>query len=398
MKTVFLFCLLLVISANLNGQTDTTKIRNVTLPLSNTELIAKYRNLILDNVIANDKVKTNELFKAAIEKYDNEYFSAFYPSEKWILCFWLKDYDLIINESLKTDSLSYEKKNKRIRPNNDQLFEILTQTLENRKDEFRQELATSALKDEEKSFLELILKTLTTTYNQNYQETINSAATSFLTSYPDNRFSVYTRNFVRFGYKPKGFSFGMELYSGASILSGGTLNYFNSGAILGVGFIWGFGNFQVNSRAAFIFSRLKSDIPTGNNIWSKGEKAELFTPELSVHYVFKVDKKTTISPILGLCWFSAAPYEQDQKTNIDLNGIEINAKAGPIIGIDFGHNLINTFYNTYYHKPKYAYYSWNFRYTLQQVNFSGGYKNMNGLAHTLALSFKFGVGGARRVY
>jgi len=351
----------------------------------------------MDNVIANNKEKTKDLFNILVQKFDNEYYTALYPSEKWILCFWLNDFTPITTMAATMDSVAMAKMDKKVKPKEDQLYQILIQTLDKSKDEFADQVRKSALPNEDQEFLLLILKTLTTPNNRDYQITINSASSNFIKSYPNGKYEKYTKNYIRYEYVPKGFSFGMEFYSGATFLNTKTSQYFNNGAEFGFGFIWGFGKLQFNTRGAFVFSRLKGNIIYKNYTWENGQRAQLFIPELSFNYKFILNKKTTISPILGLGWFSAAPYDEDKKKNSDLNDIEINSKAAPIMGIEISHEYSNQYYyNYFYRRPMYAFYSWNLRYEIQHVPFDVNYSNMNGLMQNIVLSFKFGFGGAKR--
>ena len=397
MKTYFYLIVLLFFSNSLYAQIDPAKTSELNLQISNSELITRYRSLIMDNVIANNKDKTKDLFNNLVQKFDNEYYTALYPSEKWILCFWLNDFAAITTMATTMDSVAMAKMDKKVKPKEDQLYQILSQTLDKNKDEFADQVRKSTPSNEDQEFLLLILKTLTTPNNRDYQITINSASNNFIKSYPNGKYEKYTKDYIRFEYVPKGFSFGMEFYSGASFLNTKTSQYFKNGAEFGFGFIWGFGKLQLNTRGAFVFSRLKGNIIYDNYTWEKGQRAQLFIPELSFNYKFMLKKKTTISPILGLGWFSAAPYDEDKKKNSDLNDIEINSKAAPIIGIEISHEYTNQYYyNYFYHRPMYAYYSWNLRYEIQHVPFDVNYSGMNGLMQNIVLSFKFGFGGAKR--
>ncbi|GEM_PF-2467065 len=397
MKTNFFLFVLLLLSNSLYAQIDPAKTSELNMQLSNSELITRYRSLIMDNVIANNKEKTKDLFNILVQKFDNEYYTALYPSEKWILCFWLNDFTPITTMAATMDSVAMAKMDKKVKPKEDQLYQILIQTLDKSKDEFADQVRKSALPNEDQEFLLLILKTLTTPNNRDYQITINSASSNFIKSYPNGKYEKYTKNYIRYEYVPKGFSFGMEFYSGATFLNTKTSQYFNNGAEFGFGFIWGFGKLQFNTRGAFVFSRLKGNIIYKNYTWENGQRAQLFIPELSFNYKFILNKKTTISPILGLGWFSAAPYDEDKKKNSDLNDIEINSKAAPIMGIEISHEYSNQYYyNYFYRRPMYAFYSWNLRYEIQHVPFDVNYSNMNGLMQNIVLSFKFGFGGAKR--
>ena len=128
MKANFFLIVLLFFSNSLYAQIDAAKATELNMQISNSELITRYRSLIMDNVIANNKEKTKELFHSLIQRFDNEYYTALYPSEKWILCFWLNDFTPITTMAATMDSVAMAKMDKKVKPKEDQLYQILMKT------------------------------------------------------------------------------------------------------------------------------------------------------------------------------------------------------------------------------------------------------------------------------
>jgi len=353
----------------------------------------------MDNVIENDKAKTKELFYDALLKLDNDYYIAIYPTEKLLICLWLREFNFITSEVIATDSASAAKVYEKVKPSSDQLYQILIRIINKDKEGIAAEINSSAsLSTTDKEFLLLLLTTYTTPNDKKYQDNINSAATTFIQNFPHSKYEGYVRSFMRYEYAPKGLQVGFEYYGGATFFSGNTTDYFKSNGTFGLGIIWGIGKFQINTRAAFVFSRLKNDISSGGVLWHDNERAQIMLLDLSVGYPFQLLRNVSISPIIGVGGFTAMPYENDKKKNTELNNVEVNSNAAPLFGVDFCFHYRNfNYYNYIRNKPMFAFYSCNVRYTVQPNLFPTEYKSMNGLSHSVTISFKFGFGKTRRV-
>ena len=401
MKTFILIFLSLVFSSIIYAQNEVNVQDKPNIEDSKSAIIAKYRNLVIDNIISNNRVKTKELFYYMLQQLDNDYYIALYPSEKLMIALSLRDYSFVLSEITKTDSVSLCKLNKKVRPQNDQLYRILSQSLTDNNAEITDDLKNSTMLTSEDKELVVMIKNIYTSQiiSKVNQNSINAEASSFIKNYPKSKFETYVRNYIRYEYRPSGFSLGMEFYSGAAIFNKSTQNYFDNGGFIGFGFIWGIDRLNINTRAAFVFSGLSQDVNYKDYIWQKGERAQIFLPELSLEYKFKPKKKLSLSPIIGIGWFSAAPYQTDKDKNVQLKNVNITSNGSPIIGFDIGWEFYETYYyNNIYNRLMHAFSSCNIRYIFQPNSFSSSYKDINGFSHNLSISYKFGLGGAKRLY
>ncbi|MDD2797747.1 MAG: hypothetical protein PHV20_04060 [Bacteroidales bacterium] len=365
-----------------------------------SDIIYKYRNLLIDKIVANDTAQAKTLLQEFNSSIDETYYVTLYPAEKWLLSILLKDYKSISRDVQMMDSTTLVKLNRRVQPKDDQLHQIIYQKIIDQKKEVTEEIENcSSISDEDRSLFLLILDVYASTSPRSkYYDEINSQSTKFINNYPKSSYNDYIKRNIRFEYKPAGFSMGMEIYSGASILTGRTNESLSSGGTFGLGFIWGYNSFQLNTRAAFVFSGLKKDIDYKGYTWQNSERAQLMLPEVSLGYKFMPSKKISVSPIVGVGWLMISPYQNDQDKNVDLKNIEIISKASPVLGIDFGWEFANMFYyNDLYQKPMSNFSSLNIRYTVQPIAFSAPYVGMNGLTHNISISFKFGIGSAKRI-
>ena len=392
--------LLSLLQMKVFSQTDSIEIPDFYSQQPVSEKITHYRSLLLDNIIADNKTKAKELFYYILQKLDDNHYLALYPDEKWLVSYFLRDFGMITSEITLIDSLYVSKLNNKVRPAEDQLYRILLQKVDQNKENIIDEIkASTLLSGEDQDFLFLLLQTYTVENAQDNQEILNRKSDKFLTEYPKSKYSGYIRNYIRYEYAQKGFSWGCELYSGAVIFGNKTSEYLSDGATFGAGILWGIYKFQINTRAVFVFSKLKNDITYNNVIWHKDERAQAMIGELSLGYLFYAGKKIIVSPVLGLGWLLVNPYENDKKKNPDLEDIEIDSYASPLFGIDLSWEFYHkNYFNYNFNKNMFAFYSLNVRYVFQPVSFPNKYNYLNGFVHSISLSLKFGFGGVRRVY
>lgn len=396
MKTALLFITFYFVSIFVYSQNDT--ISNQSFTYSKTEIISRYRNLLIDNIISHNPYRLEEIFNKLVEDFDKSYVTL-NQNEKWMLCFILNKYDFIINEITNSFSQNTDTESLEVKFKNDQLNDFLYKTIIKNEFGLSHEIRATNLEEIDKDFLLLLLKVYTTKTDNTYQEKLNSEATFYIDKYPDSKYDSYIRNNIRFKFEPKKFTFGIELNTGATILNKKTSSYFSSGAILGFGLNCEIGRLQINTRGSIVFSEIKKDIDLNYNTWQRGENAQIFLPEISFGYLFKIDKNHFITPILGIGWFMAEPSENDKKNNPLLNNISIESKGSPIVGFELGwYNHKSVVYNYFTNRIMYSYSCFNLRYMIQPIQFDSKLNNLNGLAHTIALVWKLGFGDAKRVY
>jgi hypothetical protein len=399
MKRLLPIAALFICICSASGQTDSTLLRPAVPALSKSELIGRYRNILMDDVIANNTEKTKETFFYMLHYFDDRNYVALYSPEKWAVAYLTGNYNFITTDIVNTDSTLTGARRVAVKPWKDQLYEQLRLKLAMRQDTIRQSIGNSSgLSEKDKGFLLLLMQALLASDND-FESVTNKASAAYLRQYPDSRYDNYVRNVLHHEYDIHGFSMALEFWTGASIMSKTLHEGFGSGAVFGFGFVWGWNNFQLNTRASIVFSRLNADMPVKNYIWQQSERAQVFLPEISLGYVAHVGNKFVISPVAGISWFSAAPFEADEEKNSDLKGIEINSGISPIFGIEIGREF-SSYYMNNPQKQSYrrGFYSYHIRYTIQQVAFGSLYNRYNGTTHNISLVIKFGLGGAKRIY
>ncbi len=289
----------------------------------------------------------------------------------------------------------------KVRPKGDQLFKISNQLIFNRLYDIKKNIIKdSNLRIEEQTFLNMYLKRYEISSNSNLQDTLNALATKFINEYPNTELEYFVRHYLRYVFKPNGFSLGMELFTGVGFLGGNTKSNFYNGGTFGMGFIFGLNKFEMNTRFCLIFSSLKNNIEYNNYNWTSGSSALLPQLEIIFDYQIKLKQKINFSPLIGIGWFLPSPdATQDNPDYSKLKSIQINSYPLPVVGFDFGYNIINRFvYNNFQRQYRHGYFSLNLRYEIEPVYFLSPYNYMNGIMQNVSIGIKCGGGGAKRVY
>jgi hypothetical protein len=389
-----------ILTINLSAQIDTTEFNRYYSQSSKLEVISKYRELLLDNIVAMDKQKTKELLYYALQQVENENYVVLYPDEKWLICLLIGEYSLITSEMAEMDSAYFEKMKSKVRPRQDDLYKILLQKTNSNRPIIEKDIEnTPDLAPDDRAFYKMLLLVYTEPGNlRDYQNILNNQATAFLNDYPGTKHEAYTRNFIRYEFTPKNLRIGCEIYMGYMALSSGLKDYHNGAVNLGLGIIWGWNNFVLNTRYAFGTNKLKKDIQYQDSIWKKGGKATIFLWELSLGYNYRFSEKLTITPVLGCGWFSLSPSTKDAEKNEYLKDINILSYCNPNIGIDLGWKLGDNYFQANNGKLRYNFNSCNLRYVYQPVSFTQKHNQLNGTVHNITLGIKLGFSGAKRVY
>ena len=399
MKKILNLFLFGILTINLSAQIDTTEFKRYYSQSSKLEVISKYRELLLDNIVAMDKQKTRELLYYTLQQVENENYLALYPDEKWMICLLIGEYPLITSEMAGMDSTYYEKLINKVKPKEDQLYSILLKKIESYGPAIEKDISDNeeiSLTDQ--SFYKLLIQEFSSESNmKNYRENLNKKATDFLNNFPGTPYELYVRNFIRYEFVPKSFSLGMEVYSGYALLSKGLKNYYNGTVPLGLGIIWGLDNFYLNTRMIFGSNKLKQEIQYNDSVWPQECISMLYDFELSLGYNYHLTKKICVSPVIGCGWASLSPSDVEKKDNKSLEDFEINAFCSPVLGFDIS-LVFDNFSSCYYGKMTHSYNAFALRYTYHPISFKKDYNYLNGAIHNLSVVYKFGYSGAKRVY
>jgi hypothetical protein len=398
MKRIIAPVVLLCIMTSINAQIDSLSTNYITSQTSKSDVITKYRTLLIDNIVDGNKEKVRELYIFANRQLDNSNYIALYPIEKTLICFWLNDFTTVSSSFSYLDSTSIKKDEEKIKPKDDQLYDFLLSNTSKNKELIKDQiLSSTSLSDYDKDFLILLLQQYSTYEDKNYQELLNKAATDYINLYPNSPFRNYVRKNIRNEYETKPLGWGVEISGGSSILNQDISNYFDPGANIGLGFMLAFHNLHLNTRASILFSQLNHNIVGANYVWESGKRSSIVLPEINLSYKINLSQKLNVSPIIGVVWFSTSPSASDIREDSKLENVSLHSQASSVAGIDIGWNFQDAILlNPNMRKLQHNFCSLNLRYTVQSLQFPDKWNNMNGIAHNISLCVRFEFCGVKR--
>jgi len=400
MKNIILAVLSIFILIQASGQApDSGAVANTHDQVTVSETITKYRSLIMDNVLSGNKAKVKTLFDDITRNVDNKNYISLYANEKCMLWLWLNDYKRVTDYLLHEDSLEQSSFASKIYPGQDQLSKAIEQQLLKSKLEVTIDIKNSPqTSDDDKSFLVLFLDAVAPdSYDKNATKEMEKEASRFAKEYPQSPYVPLVRKYFTDEYEFKKFSFGMEMYSGSSMISGDMSDYFSNGGLFGFGLVWGINKVVLNTRFASSSSDLKMNVDQ-TSPWQSDRSASVFFLELSAGYRFMPLKRMEVSPILGVVWFDASPNLSSIDENPELKDVDISSNASPMAGVELGWIAGEShYYNQNLHKEMLASVSLHLRYEVHPVSFTPRYKAMDGLEQSVVLGLRVVFGAAKKV-
>jgi hypothetical protein len=280
--------------------------------------ILNSRQLLLSKIKANEFDKASELIHFLDSRIDTSTYAVFFPFEKVLIDILIYRFVYIRNSEL-LDSIMTQREERKIYPQEDGLFVELKKLLEKNRNQIDERAISSGLSEIEGAFIHLFIDAMVTS-GENRQEILNEKSDSFLSAYPESKFKHFTRNYIRYVYKPSKFGLGFAFFSGRTFMKGGLKEHFSDHSPLGVMFDFYFRNFVLFLIDHIgIPSDTKKDFSVGNDIWPKGTAVNMFLPSIEIGYQFNIIDRLFISPFVGISsqYFTACEAEKDK-------GIEVS--------------------------------------------------------------------------
>jgi hypothetical protein len=376
--TGFLFVTTVVVSAQ-NRDLDAI---NEMLDLRDTksERISRARRALLDKFLEDDFEATAKLTAYLKDELEDENYTTLYPSEYWMLCYWLGNYEKIIEELFEWEQdsenvptkyahyMSVANSGPKIAPQNDVLYEKLKSASIGSKPFLHTKLHESPLDEMEKDFLAMFLDNIVSdrisyyyAYQTDERERLNDTADAFLEKYPGSAYEDFTRKYLRYKTEMSKWGIGYDLGGGVSVFDGNIAQTLNTGGSFNLGLDVIYARFTVQMRLLFSFCSLKNDMELGyNTVWEKKYVTQLITPELSLAFNVLDTDFLRIAPFGGISPLLFSPNEKSIEDNPDLKDTKFNS-PGYVFGMNFDWKfgdkytfgmirLRYGFYNSLYHE------------------------------------------------
>jgi hypothetical protein len=325
MKSNVIFFLLILFPLFTTGQTDSLQKRFNDYENSKSEVISKWRRVLLDKFMEGDLNAVREIKNHLVYEVENENYAVFYPAEYWLVLYWTQEYNYLTNSLLNYDSLQIISFRKKIKPQQDYLAgELLRKTRESvQMNDFY--IRLSGITAIDKDFLTMNLRYLVSgdDFAGITQDSLNTMADTFLEKYPKSAYESYIRKNIRIKYKPAKWGLGVEFFSGYGIFSNDLAKSFTNTIPVGIAFDIYFINFVLYFRDFIGFSLTKKDIAYDNGVWEKGSQVRVYLPEASLGYVVFNNRYLKIAPFAGIASTSIGPTEHDTKEEPDLKKADL---------------------------------------------------------------------------
>lgn len=344
-KFIFLIFSSIIFQYNLHSQQDSISIekRILEAPESEQLVIMRTRSFIFNNLKEGNIAEAFEAYNYALTKFESEKVKPFKMMEKYLLCFWFGEYDLIYETGVKEtiieprfrdfyfdDFLNYNLRDK-LTPLDD-IMSVELRLLSNRnRTDIINRIDSLVFDNEKHDYLILFFDRFTfdetdsvMTYKQrqDYLENdLTPRAEKFLAKYKNSQFENFVRQNFRFVYALNDWGYGFQLGLGALIPQGTIGGYFKTEATLGIAFdiSWKKLLFDIGFDIG-IPSRPKRPFFYDEKNWLTEIKYNYYNFNLNTGFVAIENKLFKISPHLGIGVVNISVCEDDKnKTDDDLS-------------------------------------------------------------------------------
>ncbi len=291
----FLFTLLFIaFTFGLNAQSD-----SVTVRLSTGEKISFVRKQLINAFLEEDFVSAG-LWTDSLQSLGNLEYVGLVWDERWLLYYWTGSYGNLFEEVAQFNEIQRTINDLKNQPPQDSLFELLDNTLFERRFDLFQSTQKAFLNEEEKAFATLLLEYLLRLDHDEAEWVARLDA--FTQRYSDSRFNTYI-NYIKPVIKKQsahkaGLALDLLLTQGnwRDQLERSLQPSF--GADFGIG-VW-YNRWTYMLRLAITGQKLGRDIENDiNDIWPKGENSTFFTPTFDLGYDVFSTQKLRITPTVG---------------------------------------------------------------------------------------------------
>lgn len=367
----------------------------VALSESRSELIARGRRLLLDQLIEGDRAEARQLM-IDMKRLEDSNYAVFHTMERSLLQHWLGDHAAALAEIKRLDSMpkwrSYQ-----IAPREVTLRIKLNEILKRERGEIKASIATANLSRRDRDFLILHLDYLLDkegNYNipRNYlasrtaQDSLNVAATAFLKAYPNSEYERYIRYNIREVYKPVNFGLAFEFFSGYGMFTGSLSRRFTNDIPIGIDFDITYKRFIFYLRDYIGLNRTKDSLRFPEGIWRSGDAARVYVPELSIGYPALENQWIQLAPFAGIASTSISPTVADEKEKPEYKDIQLKFTTTYCLGLNFDYKLGRS--RTPFHASSgRAYRFVRLRYAFTLPQFHWHYSGYGGAHHLITIGF-----------
>ena len=388
MKKLSLIALLLFCFQLNFAQTDLIRKEILSSDDSQSIVITKGRALLLEKFLSGDLAKMAEIESYLTNKLSNGDYLSLYPIERWLVKYWTKDYDRLIQDIGQYDSVS-TKTLRKVIPPYDNLLIKLSERSYAQKQAIVDSINHSALPLSDKEFLKMHLYSCLATDEtlQITQDTLNNLSDNFIQKYPNNKLIDYTRKYIRYKLKPSKWGFGFEFFSGYGIFTGSLKDHYTNNIPFGVAFDVAYKGFTLYLRDYIGFNRTKHDFTGSSEVWPKKSNVRVYLPEASLGYTVRDSKRMKLSPFVGISSMDIGPTEYDLEEKRSLEDYELTFTTTYTLGFNVDIKLGKSKAGIVTRGPEQGYLFLRLRYAYNFPQFSKSYNGFDGNMHCVTVGF-----------
>lgn len=394
MKKLIALSLLVLLSTIVIGQTDSLRKEILNYSNSKSSLIMNARSLLLDKFLEGKYEKVDEIKDYMMTELDDTDYIALYPAEFWLISYWTNDFQEILSSIHEFDSTKIASLYSRIQPINDMLLQKLKDSSIKSKHNLDLSINNSEFGLEDKYFLLMHLNFLLNEKSNPdvNQDTLNIIADNYLSRYPNNLYTDFTRKYIRYKMIPSKWGFTAEFFSGYGIFTSNLDQYYTNNIPIGVAFDIYYKNVALFLRDYIGFSKTKNDVIYSNGIWEEGSQVRVFLPEASIGYVALDNRFLKAIPFIGIASTDIGPTQYDLNQEPGLDEVELEFTTTFSIGFNLDIKLGNANTAMVTYSPEQSYWFLRLRYSYNLPKFQQKYDGYYGNMHYITI----GVGGFGR--
>ncbi|MDR2579597.1 MAG: hypothetical protein LBC85_01210, partial [Fibromonadaceae bacterium] len=210
--------------------------------------------------------------------------------------------------------------------------------------------------------------------------------------HPETEYKDYVRKNIRFKYGPidEGVGFGVEIFSGYGIFTGGLSNNYTNYIPFGATFEIYYKKFEFSPRVylPIIPNKAKKDFAYSTGIYEEDKgMMQTMIHEASLGYAILNNNSFKISPFFGIAKIDIEPSKIDELKEISLNTFTC------VTGLNLGIKI----YDPYANAKTSGGFLLNLRYKYAKLNFSRKY-DISGGMHLMTIGISLFAKEPKREY
>lgn len=347
--------------------------------------IEKARKILTDNLA---KENWEEVLQAKdyIKNLEDDDFFGLFAGEYWLISFWTEDYNTILKDARTFTADNMEQYSIKLEPQRDRLQNTLMSKTLREKNRLITNIKKTTYTEEEKTFLLLLLKNLTSDISVNpfLQDDINHEAIAFMAKYPDSEFAPFIKQYIHYKLKASKLGIGFELFSGIGYYTQDLFDKYNNMVPLGVTFSATYDNYNIYFRQYFGFTTTNSTINDETGVildYPIGSKMSNYITDMAFGYAVLDHSSLKAVPFasIGGMGFKVPSAEIEQDPRLEVANMDYQLALGVGLSLDFkiGVNRIPEFQTT----SSYGFIRIRYNYYMPFYN------NLDGGLHCITVGF-----------